>query len=189
MAHHIGQAKVHGQGDVLVAGFHHAHMGHEGARHVEGRKLDAVAVLLDYIEQRSGNALGGLPLVVAGEHAVDVRVVDGPEALADVHGVGVDAGDHQDLVSRLQPPGLLEGRQPADQPGAAVQLLVLVAAHGPHNAQRLLPLAEGEARDAEIVPVEGVNLVQHLTLHSGRPPPAASGPSASPDPPAGIPGW
>ena len=46
-----------------------------------------------------------------------------------------------------------------------------------------------EARDAEIIPVERVNLVQHLTLHGGRPLPAAFAPSASPDPPAGIPGW
>ena len=133
MEYHIGQAELTCQFRVLIAGFHHAHMGHKRARHIEGRKLHPQRKILNSFKDPGSDALGGLPQAVPREHAVDVGIVDGPEPLLHIHGVGIDTGDHHDLFSGRQAALLLHLAQPFYQLGADVKLLVLIA---PHTARR-----------------------------------------------------
>ena len=142
-------------------------MGQEVTGHVEGGELDAELIGTDLLEELCGDALGGLALKVAGEHAVDVGVVQRPEALADVHGEVVHRGHHQDLPSGSQPALLLQPGESAHQLGGDVHLLHLVAAQRAHDAGGLFALAEAETHDTQIVPVEGLQAEQNLALHAG----------------------
>ena len=163
---HVGQAEAAAQRGALQAQIHHLHVGQEVAGHVEGGELDAEPIGTDLLEELGGDALGGLALKVAGEHAVDVGVVQRPEALADVHGEVVDGGHHQDLPAGGELSLLLQPGEPAHQLGGDVHLLHLVAAQRAHDAGGLFALAEAEARDAQVVAVEGLQAEQNFALHA-----------------------
>ena len=147
----VSHAEESGGLHVLVARLEHPHMGHEVARHVVTGQLDAVFVAAQAREDGGGNALGGLPLVVAGEHAVDVGGVHSPEASADVHGEWVARGYDENAVAVSDASPLLDEVQAVDQLRTDVLLLHLVAAHGSYDGERLLAVAKVIARDAEVV--------------------------------------
>ena len=116
------------------------------------------------------DALGCFTLGVAGKHAVDVGIVSTPEALFGIDGVRVRTGDHHDLPARYDSAVLLQTLQPCHQPGTAVQLLILIAAHAADDAQRLLALAKGVSGHTEVVAVNGFNFKQGFLLHGYTPP-------------------
>ena len=168
--HDVGQAKLARQLRVLIARVHHADVRNEGARHIKGCKLYAVLPALDGLKHARRDALRRLAQRIARKHAVDVGVVRAPEALLRVDGIGIGAGNHQNLLARDQPALLLQLPEPGHQPGAAVQLLILVAAHAADDAQGLFALAEGIAGHAEVVPVDRLDLIEHFLFHCAAPP-------------------
>lgn len=85
-----------GCGDILVARLHDSDVWSEIAIHIIGCELNSPLIVSDRLKECSGYALGGLSLVVAGEHAVDVSIVHCPEAFLDIEGEGVDSGDDED---------------------------------------------------------------------------------------------
>lgn len=68
----------------LVRGLHHAHVGDKIPPQVKGSELNAVFPPLHVLENPGRDALRGFPLVVPGEHAVDVGAVHTPEAFGKV---------------------------------------------------------------------------------------------------------
>ena len=129
---------------MLIAGFHHPHMGQMVAGQIKAGQVDAVGIAFQRFKQPRGDALGGFALVVAGEHAVDVGVVGGPETPAHIHRKLVGAGHHQDAAGRVQLPGGFGRFQGADQPPADVHLLNFIAAQSAHNGETFLALGAEE---------------------------------------------
>ncbi len=97
--HHVAHTEFVARRRVGAGAGHHADVRQEVSFEVKRRHLDAIAPAAHRLEQPSRDALGGLSLVVAGKHAVDIGVVHGPEALADVHGDVVRAGNDHDLLA------------------------------------------------------------------------------------------
>ena len=141
-------------------------MGHKITGQVKAGKMDAVAVALHRLKQRGGNALGGLALIVAWEHPVDVGVIEGPEPLSHVHGKAVDAGNHQNFVAGKNGLLFLQTAERLHQPGADVHLLYLVAADAAHYGAGLLAAAEPEPLDFHALTVGGVQRVQNFLFHA-----------------------
>lgn len=74
-------------------------MGNELSRHVERCELESVAETFEMLEDGRGDALGGLALVIAWEHTVDVGAVHSPEASSHVHGEWVARWDDEDALT------------------------------------------------------------------------------------------
>ena len=153
MVQHIGEAEELALVGGLTRPGHHAHMVEEVAPQVEAREMHAHLETLHALEETRGDALGGLALVVAGHHAVDVGAVAHPEAPAHVHGGGVDAGDDHHEAARLHLAVGLDLAHLVDQTGADVGLLDLVAAHGTDEGDGLLEVRGINIRLAQAVPV------------------------------------
>ena len=161
----LGLREALGQFGVLVAGVHHAHVGDIAARKVVARHLHAESVALELFEQGGGYALGGLAEAVAGEHAVDVRIVHGPEAFAYVRGEGVGRGHDEYLVAGHEVAALFKVHERADELGADELRLELVAAHGAHDGDALFAGAEAEALYAEFVAEGGGQDEEEFAFH------------------------
>ena len=148
-----------------------AHVGEKPPAQVKARELDAERVALHGIEEPRGDALRGLALVVAREHAVDVGVVDRPKALVDVHGERVDGRHDDDLLGGVQQVRPFEGGEPAHEVGRDKGLLHLVAAHGTHDgAARLgVRVAEYSRADRERLAIRGLERKEGLVLHGYSP--------------------
>ncbi len=154
--HDIGKPELLRELRVLKARLHHPDMGHEGALHVEGGKLDAHLIVLDALKDAGRNALGGFSLIIAREHAVDIRIVDGPEALLDVERGRIRTGNHQNLLPRHQLSRVLQLPQPGHEMRCRIELLIFVAPQTAQHAECLLSAAEAEALYLKISPVQGV---------------------------------
>ena len=92
----VGKPELPALGGLVEPGPDDPRVSDELLWHVVGGYLDPEAVVMHGLEYAVGDPLGSLALAVAGEHAVDVGVVHGPEALADVHREGVGTWDHAD---------------------------------------------------------------------------------------------
>ena len=141
-------------------------MRQEIARHVERGELHAQPVIFDDLEELGGDALGRLSLIVAREHAVDVRVVKRPEALADVHGEVVDRWNDQNLFAGHEPALRLDAAQRVHDLRGDGHLMNLVAAQRADDAGRGLAGAEAVAGHAQIVAVERFERKEHVLFHA-----------------------
>ena len=128
----------------------HAHVGEKRAAQVEARELDAVVVAGNRLEDARRDALRGLALVVAGEHAVHVGVVDRPEALVNVHGKRVRCRDHEDALLPVEQALPLEFAKAPDEVRRDEGLLHLVAAHGADDSTARLRVRVAEFRCADL---------------------------------------
>ena len=124
-------------------------MGHEFSGHIEGGKLDAQLIVLDDFKNPRGNTLCGFPLVVAGEHAVDIRFINGPEALLAVDGIGVGGGNNENAVSLADTALRLQLLHGLDQLRADIQLLNFIAAHIADDACGFAAAAKFKAADGK----------------------------------------
>ena len=138
----IGQAKVQTLLILLPARFHDADMGDEIPGQIEAGQVDTPMVALQGVENPVGQPLGGLPLCIAREHAVDIRVVQRPEPAADIHGKLGSTGNDQDARLLSQVAFCLENLQTAYQAAGNIHLLIFISSDGPHHRQGLLLSAE-----------------------------------------------
>ena len=168
----VGEARVH-----------HLDMGQEYPGLIEARQLYAVLVPPQTAENAVGYALGGLALVVAREHTVNVGVVHRPEALADVHGVVIHAGDNEYLAVLGYAPAGFELFELLHAAGADVHLLDFVAAHGPNYGYGFSAVSEDEPRDVKLLAVGRTQREKYLFLHFASPPAAGFSIRESSDPP------
>ena len=79
-------------------------MGRKLTGHIKGCKLYAKAIGGNHTKHAVRNALGRLPQIISGKHPIDIRIVHRPETLLYIHGIGIDAGDHQNLFPRRELP-------------------------------------------------------------------------------------
>ena len=134
----VGKPKVVGLLWVVVSRLHDPDMGQAAPGDIQAGDVDAILIALKGGEDPLGDALGGLPLAVAGEHAVDVSVVRRPEPPPHIHRGLVGAGNDQNAAPGAEGTLLLQFGQSLDQLGADVHLLDFVPTHGSHNGQTLL---------------------------------------------------
>ena len=154
----VGQAECQCLFLPLVARLHNADMGQQVAGQIEAGEVDAVRVALNGGKNMGGNALGGLPLVIAGEHPVDVRVVRRPEPAAYIHGKLVGTGHHQDAAVRGQQAVPLQLLQSLNKLGADIHLLDLVAPEGAHDGKALfLRVSKAPALHRQGMAVRGIH--------------------------------
>ncbi len=113
----------------------------------------AIPVFLNRVKQGSGNALGSLALVIAGKHPVDIGVVHGPKTLSHVHGIAVDAGNHQNLVIRHKFSTPLHLPQRLNQAGTDIHLLHLIAADAAHYGAGMFAGSKAEPLQRKLLPV------------------------------------
>ena len=73
-------------------------MRYKVAGYVETRKLYAIIILARHIEDTGGDPFRRLSARIPRIHAVDIRIIGGPEPLADIHGGRIDGRDHQNLI-------------------------------------------------------------------------------------------
>ena len=73
-------------------------MGNKLSRHIKTGKLNTITVTLDAFHDTRSNTLRGAPVFDSGKFPVDIRIVHRPETLADVHGIMIDTGNHQDFM-------------------------------------------------------------------------------------------
>ena len=145
-------------------------MGDKVTRYIERSKLDAIAVALYLFKHTGSNALCGLAPVIAGIHAVDIGIVHGPEAFANVHGIMVDRWDHQNFIPLDNQPLFFKLFQCMYQLGADIQLLDFIAAHGTHNADGFFSASKPIAGDIQRIPIRGWQFKQCFLQHFRHPP-------------------
>ena len=141
-------------------------MGQMVAGQVEAGQVHAVPVALQRREDPRRNALGGLALVIAGEHPVDVGVVGGPEPAPHIHRELVGAGNDQDSAVGGKLACRLGGFQGADQLAADVHLLDFIAPQRAHHRQAFLAgIAEPPGPHLQRRTVGGVDGKQDFLFH------------------------
>ena len=136
-------------------------MRYKFSRSVEGRKLDAVYVIFDLCKQCISQAIRWFPIIIARKTPVNVCFLNAEKTPADVHGIGIDGWDHQNLFSGTDAAVILQLPQCLHQLGTDIHLLDLVTSRRPHDTCRLFPLAELEALYIHIFSVRrmyGINI-------------------------------
>ena len=131
------------------------------SRPVEGRKLDAVYVIFDLRKQCIGQPVSRFPIIIARKTPVNVRFLNAEKTSADVHGIGINGWDHQNLFPGTDAAVILQLPQCLHQLGADIHLLDLISSGCSHDACRLFPLAELEALYMHIFSVSrmyGINI-------------------------------
>jgi hypothetical protein len=150
-------------------------MGHEFSRSVKGRKLDPINVIPDLRKQRIGQTVRRLPVIISRKTPIDIRFLDTEKAAADIHGIGIDGRNHQNLFAGTDTAVVFQFPQCLHQLGTDIHLLDLIASGCANDAGRLLALAELKALDAHIFSVGrmyGINisLKHNLFTPSGSAP-------------------
>ena len=146
--HHVGKPERIRQLERFVADgvcVRHAHVREKVAGQIVASQRNAEVAVFHGLEQARRNALRGFSGVIAGKHAVDIGVVNGPKALSDVHREGVGRGDYQNARVLRQEPALFGGAQALDELRADERLLNFVSAGRSHHGD-----AAGRIRRAEL---------------------------------------
>ena len=164
--HHVRKSEQICKAGVFLAGFHHADVRNEHSRNIEARKLHAVLILAYLLKDTCRDAFRGLSVRVAGEHSVDIRVVEAPEPLSDIRSVTVYRRYYQYLPVVGDIPLTLKSLQRFDKLTAHIELLYLVSAKRTYNTAGLFALAEAVARHSEIIAVRRRQTENDVLFHS-----------------------
>ena len=93
--HQVRQSEIQPLFIGLVTRVHNPHMGNKVPRQIKAGQMDTPLISLQCRKDSICQTLGGFPSSITGEHAVDIRIVQGPETLTHVHGKLPGTGNHQ----------------------------------------------------------------------------------------------
>ena len=140
--HQVGQTEVQAFFIILVPCIYDPHMGNKVSGQIKAGQMDAPFISLQRCKEPVREALGRLPCSIAGKHAVDVRIVQRPEAFAHVHGELSCTGNHHHAAVRSKSSRCFQFRKFTHKARRRVHLLHFVAPDGAHHSQRFFPRAE-----------------------------------------------
>ena len=154
---------------LLVVGLVEAKLGQLLELRVGAVDVHPVVGLACRLQHRPGDPLRGLSPVVAGEHAVDVGLVEGPDATAQVQAQDVHRRNEDDALGEtLARP--LTGGNPGQKVGQAGQYehavqLVSVYAGDEGSARGLVGRAQVVVGDVEVLAQRRGHLQEQRWVH------------------------